>query len=150
VGNIGPAPRRHWTVLGANADLASRLLEAGRRWGVSLLLTEFTYQPAEDAIEVRELGRITAAGLDRPVRVYELLARKGELDEKTREALAAFAQGMALYRERKWDQAMAQFQAAIRLRGEDLPSQVYLKRCRQFLANPPVADGPAEFPLDQY
>jgi len=150
VGNIGPAQRLHWTVLGANADLASRLLEAGRRWGVSLLLTEFTYQPAEDAIEVRELGRITAAGRDRPVRVYELLARKGELDEKTREVLAAFAQGLALYRERKWDQAMAQFQAAIRLRGEDLPSQVYLKRCRQFLANPPVADEPDEFPLDQY
>ena len=80
-------------------------------------------------------GRVI--GINTPVRVYELAAKKGELDEKRQKAFPYFAKGLELYRKQEWDEAIKYFNATEKLIPDDPPSKVYIERCEAFKANPP-------------
>lgn len=84
-------------------------------------------------------------GKKRPVKVYELLAEKGNLDETHSKVVPRFHEGMSLYEAQKWDQALKVFKETDTL--EDMfptrptnPSRVYIERCRFFKENPPGED----------
>jgi len=49
---------------------------------------------------VRELDFLQVKGKEIPVRIYELLSRKGELEEKMKEVRDYFETGLAHYRRR--------------------------------------------------
>ena len=49
--------------------------------------------------------------------------------------------GLAAYRDRRWDEAERHFAAAAAERSEgDVPSQLFIERCRALAANTPGAD----------
>jgi adenylate cyclase len=58
---------------------------------------------------------------------------------------ALFDKGMGHYLATEWDQAMEAFREALPLErvpdGKTTPSEVFLQRCEQFKANPPVPPG---------
>ena len=49
-----------------------------------------------------------------------------------------FAKGLALYREGKWDEAIAAFQSVLAFRPDDYPSKMYVERCKNLKENPPA------------
>jgi adenylate cyclase len=51
-----------------------------------------------------------------------------------------YTKGLALYRERKWDEAMRSFEAALRAKPDDYPSQIYIERSELYRAAPPPRD----------
>jgi adenylate cyclase len=54
--------------------------------------------------------------------------------------LAAFRDGLALYRQRDWPAAERCFRAATTANPADQPSRIYLERCRVYAATPPPLD----------
>lgn len=62
------------------------------------------------------------------------------MDEKLKEILPIYNEGLHLYREKKFKEAIVKFQEAIRIRPEDGPSKLYLERCEHLISNPPAAD----------
>jgi adenylate cyclase len=104
------------------------------------MISEDTYKQAKDHIEVRELDLLTVVGKEKPVRVYELLCTKGELNEKDRKARDLFEQGLVSYRTQDWDRAMNKFKQVIEVKGEDAPSRAYIGRCEAFKKEPPGKD----------
>ena len=156
VGNMGSAMRMNYTMMGDPVNLAARLEEAGKQYGVYILVSEDTLQgeitdehgntkQIFDMVEVRFIDTIAVMGKSEPVRVYELCAMKDGLTAKEKDLIRIFNLGIAHYLEMAWDQAIARFEEALKLEripdGKTTPSQVYIDRCLAYKEKPPVTLG---------
>ena len=138
VGNMGTTRKMNYTIMGDAVNLASRLEGANKPYGTYIMLGESTYLVAKDSIEARELDSIRVMGKSEPVRVYELIARKGELDRAKTSVIESYNKGLSYYKERKWDDAISQFKMALMTDSNDGPSKTYINRCNEFKASPPL------------
>ncbi|MEE8435555.1 MAG: adenylate/guanylate cyclase domain-containing protein, partial [bacterium] len=137
VGNMGSVDRFDYTMMGNAVNLAARLEGANKNYGTYSLISEMTRKPAEEHIETRELDLIRVMGINTPVRVFELMAKKGELTEEQTKGNAYFAKGLELYRARNWDEAIKYFNAVYKFMADDPPSTKFIGRCEAFKVNPP-------------
>jgi class 3 adenylate cyclase len=137
VGSIGSELMMSYTVMGDTVNLASRLEGANKEYGGRILVSEATIAGASNAIEAREIDRVVTLGQTRPQAVYEIMARKGELTGVQLELRDRFAEGLAAYRARRFDDARRAFAAALAAVADDGPSLTFLKRLDGFATNPP-------------
>jgi hypothetical protein len=98
-----------YTVMGDAVNLASRLENANKIYGSHSLASEAAIMAAGDAVESREIDRLIVVGQSHPEAVFEIIGRAGELTEKQLELLARYAEGLAAYRARSWDEARRAF-----------------------------------------
>jgi adenylate cyclase len=146
-GMVGSQGLAHYTVMGDNVVIASRLEGANKHYGTEILIGEGCYEQARGSIEAREIDLVVLKGRTRPLRIYEPLAPAGALDAKGRERLEGFAAALALYRKRCWPEAAAAFEALLGLEPEDGPARVFLERCRLFAREEPPPAWRGEFIL---
>lgn len=144
VGNMGATDKVNYTAIGDNVNLGSRLEGANKQYGTELMIAGETYEQAKEKIEARELDMLKVKGKLIPVRVYELMARKGELTAEQVKLREGFAEGLKLYRARQFKEALARFEAA----AGDGPSRTFSERCRHFLDQPPEADWDGTYEME--
>jgi adenylate cyclase len=77
VGNFGSEERMDYTIIGTEANLASRLQSHARPGGI--LLAHETFSLVKDAIAVEEAGTLSVKGFSRPMRCYEVIGRLDKL-----------------------------------------------------------------------
>jgi adenylate cyclase len=136
VGNMGSSDRFDYSILGDAVNLGARLEGACKQYGIWILMGEGTYAEVRDQVEAREIDRIRVVGKREPVRIYELLARRGQLSQERRTALDRFHEGLRLYRERKWTTAIGIFKEL----PDDPVARIYVERCEQYQVSPPPED----------
>jgi len=144
-GNMGSNMRMNYTMMGDTVNLASRLEASAKQYGVYIQVAESTYQSVKDEFEWRFLDNVRVKGKKHPVKVYELLARKNELDEVHSKMVPVFNEGFELYNNQKWKHALKVFQAAEEMEetfpGRPTnPSMVYIERCKYFKKHSPGKD----------
>ena len=140
VGMTGSDRKLAYTVIGDEVNLASRLEGANKFFGSRIMISEAVYSGAKDFVEARELGRVRVMGKDIPIRVYELLARKGELPAEWQKALPAYNKGLAHYRRREYEQALVAFDEVVKIFPQDGPTEHYVSTARDYVAIPPDPD----------
>jgi adenylate cyclase len=140
IGNMGSRTRMDYTMMGDSVNLAARLEGVNKQYKTETMISEFTYKLVQGDIETRELDRIRVVGKKEPVKIYEVLGRKGEIKQQVRDILPQFNQGLQHYTNREWKEALDCFEKVLKIHDKDGPSLTYRQRCLDYQLNPPQDD----------
>ncbi|WP_320169162.1 adenylate/guanylate cyclase domain-containing protein [Maridesulfovibrio sp.] len=155
VGNMGSSMRMNYTMMGDSVNLAARLEEGAKQFGIFNAVSHFTLEKeveyegktckVMDLVEARLIDNIQVVGKNEPVRIYELVAMKGDLTEKEQKLFELFAKAREEYVATNWDRAIELYTEANKYeRFSDTkftPCEVFIKRAQEHKLNPPVPEG---------
>jgi adenylate cyclase len=145
-GNMGSTMRMNYTMMGDVVNTAARLEAAAKQYGIYIHCTVETLQLAgPEDFAWRCIDKVRIVGRSEPVETVEIMAPKGQLPPEQEQMRAMYHQGLELYRQQQWDEALAKFTESEKLeemfpRRPTTPSRVYIERCAFFKANPPGPD----------
>jgi adenylate cyclase len=149
VGSVGSDVMMSYTVMGDTVNLASRLEGASKAYGTHVLASQVTVEAASGAIETREIDCIALVGQAVAQPVYEIVGRRGVLTPAQTDLYKTYAEGLAAYRARRFDEARRYFIAALEIAPHDGPSATLLKRIDGFVGDPPPEDWDGAWRLEQ-
>jgi adenylate cyclase len=149
VGNMGTATRMDYTMMGHNVNLAARLEGVNKQYGTWILVSEQTYKDTGRDFSWRKLDRVRVVGITQPVRLYELIDLREEVDRNQNliDKLRTFNTGLTAFEGKEWGEAEKNFKIVMDEYPEDGPAKYYLDRARKFKKTAPSLDWDGVFNL---
>ena len=141
VGNMGAEHKMDYTVMGHAVNLAARLEGVNKQYRTGgILISEYTKEKLDDEFFCRRLDRVRVVGVNRPFRLYELLAQKENVSENELKAQKYWEGAMDNFERMKFTDALKIFESLVKYCPEDRVAKFYVGRCLTFIETPPPGD----------
>jgi class 3 adenylate cyclase len=139
---------REIVVAGEPFELARRLARANQVYGSEILLGPRTFSAAGKEIVARPIDFLRNTEAHDQLEVYELLALAENASAEEIARRDRFWTAIVYFRERRWDEALAEFNRAAAGNGaSDRPLQWYLRRLEPLCLQTPPQPAPRAEPL---
>jgi hypothetical protein len=115
---------------GKSFNILPALIKIAKKFQIRVIITDNVYKLYEGKINVRMLDKVKIFGSDNIIRVFELLNEKQT--EQYANLLDYFHAGLKLFEAGKWTEASSYFKQCLKNHPDDVPSAIYLQRCKDF------------------
>lgn len=145
-GNMGSASRMNYTMMGDSVNLAARLEESAKQYGIFTQVALEAVELAGEDFLWRELDTIRVVGKSQPVTSFDLLGMQETADDYLKELSSTFKEALTLYKNQQFTEALELFKVTLELEYQRYPglkgvktnpSEIYIKRCEDYLVTPP-------------
>ena len=143
LGTMGAVDRMQCSVLGDTVNLASRIEQLTRKYGVKILIGEQTYEALEDRdlFSIRMVDYVAVKGKGIAIKLYEVMDAESEERKQAKlKTLPLLKKGLENYFSRDFKQAINQFREAISIDEKDPVLKLFLERAQNYLSDPPPED----------
>jgi len=141
-GNMGTANKMNYTIMGNAVNLAARLEGVNKQYGTWILASEDTIREAHTEGEIlfyRKLDRVRVVGIDKPVRLCELIDLNSSAEEIDKKRITIFHEALSHFENREWKTAAEGFNEVLAIKADDETAKMYHERCQKFITTPPSA-----------
>ena len=147
VGNMGTQKKMNYTVIGNEVNLAARLEGVNKQYGTRIIASENTINETGEKLLSRRLGWIRVVGINKPVRIYEVLELARDAEPSLHKLVELFHNAVNIFESRQWKDAESAFNEVLNQFPDDAPSKLYLKNCKNYLENPPAPNWDGVFDM---
>jgi adenylate cyclase len=121
--------------LGDNVNLASRLESLNKFYGTSLLVSDTCYEEIKERLPCRLVDFVSVKGKTEGIKVYEIMS-----DSDSNYAYEFTTVMNEYFYKKDFKKAENKFMQLQKEKQNDKVCELMIKRCREYIENPPPSD----------
>jgi len=132
-GYMGSDKKKNYTMMGNNVNLASRLEGVNKQYRTGgILVSAATRMDLGDEFVVRSLDRVQVVNVKTPIRLYEVIDFKSDVDETTIKYVSDWEDFLALFEKGDYTAALEGFKKLSAQRPTDNVAKYYIELIEKF------------------